>query len=73
MAKSEHGGVNHSSQAKIPTSQATAWPKTIPADEMVYLNDLTPRQAKRLKTMTTTQLKALAKRQAAARRKAVRS
>jgi hypothetical protein len=49
------------------------WP-TIPADEIVYINDLTPAQAKRLKTMTTAQLKALAKRQAKERaRKAVAS
>ena len=37
---------------------------TIPADEIVHLNDLTPAQAKRLKTMTTAELKALAKMQA---------
>jgi hypothetical protein len=46
---------------------------TIPADELVYLDGMTPAQVKRLKTMTTAELKALAKRQAAARRKAVRS
>ena len=45
---------------------------TIPADELVYIKDLTPAQAKRLKTMTTAELKALAKRQAMARGEAVR-
>ena len=46
---------------------------TIPADEFVHLNDLTPAQFKRLKTMTAAELKALAKRQAKARGEAVRS
>lgn len=47
--------------------------RTIPFDEIVYLNDLKPGEAKRLKTMTSAQLKALAKRQAKERaRKAVR-
>jgi hypothetical protein len=51
---------------------AAACRRTIPADQMVHLDDLTPAQAKRLKTMTTAELKALAKRQAKARGKAVR-
>ena len=55
------------------TKPAGACRRTIPADEMVYLNDLTPAQAKRLKTMTTAELKALAKQQAKARGEAVRS
>jgi hypothetical protein len=46
---------------------------TIPADEMVCLKDLTPAQAKRLKTMTTAELKALAKRQARSHAKVVQS
>jgi hypothetical protein len=46
---------------------------TIPADEMVCLKDLTPAQAKRLKTMSTAELKALAKQQAKTRGEAVRS
>jgi hypothetical protein len=58
--------------ARIKAADAAAGRRTIPADEIVYLNDLTPAQAKRLKTMTTAQLKALAKRQARAREKAVR-
>lgn len=47
--------------------------RTIPTDELVYIKDLTPAQAKRLKTMTTAELKTLAKQQAKARGKAVRS
>jgi hypothetical protein len=39
--------------------------RTIPADELIHLNDLTQAQAKRLKTMTTAELKGLAKRQKA--------
>jgi hypothetical protein len=73
MAKSEHGGVNHASQAETGRLLALARRVTIPADELVHLDGMTPAQVKRLKTMTTAQLKALAKRQAAARRKAVRS
>jgi hypothetical protein len=73
MAKSEHGDVNHSSQAETDRLLALARRVTIPADELVYLDGLTPGQVKRLKTMTTAELKALAKRQAKARRKAVRS
>jgi hypothetical protein len=73
MAIVEDGGVTHAPQAETTSLRAAACRRTIPADEIVYLSDLTPRQAKRLKTMTTAELKALAKRQAAARRKAVRS
>jgi hypothetical protein len=73
MAKPEHGGVNHSSQAETDRLLALARRVTIPADELVHLDGMTPAQVKRLKTMTTAELKALAKRQAAARRKAVAS
>lgn len=40
---------------------------TIPADSIIYINDLTPSQQKRLKTMSRAERKALAKRQWAKR------
>ena len=55
------------------TKPAAVCRGTIPADEIVYLADLTPAQLKRLKTITAAELKALAKRQAMGRGKAVRS
>jgi len=41
--------------------------RTIPVDEVIYIADLTPAQAKRLKGMTNAQLKALARKQASRR------
>jgi hypothetical protein len=45
------------------TKPAAEYRQTIPSDGVVYLNDLTPAQAKRLKTMTTAELTALAQQQ----------
>jgi hypothetical protein len=55
------------------TKPAAVCCRVIPANEIVYLEDLTPPQLKRLKIMTAAELKALAKRQAMVREKAVRS